>query len=246
MRILHPFSNICAGFTAESDGRISPVDSAPAQGFPAPVKTRDAMTDITLYGHPDSGHACKVALALSLAGIAHRAMRVDIWAAPETRPADFLAQSPFAEVPLLVIDGAAFVQSGAILLELATRFRILGGESAAGLRRGRELLMWEANRIGMCLPQLKEARRPGGAAFPPGAVDWLCGRYETDAARFGVLLGAGPYFHGAAPGIGDCAIWGYAQWLDAAGVAPTPAMALWLGRMRALPAMKAPEAFFPA
>ncbi|MEI4471666.1 glutathione S-transferase family protein [Frigidibacter sp. MR17.24] len=203
------------------------------------------MTDLLLYGHPDSGHACKVALALALAGLAHRVERVDIWAEPASRPAAFLAASPFAEVPLLMIDGVAHVQSGAILLEIATRFGCLGGESAAGLRRGRELLMWEANRIGMCLPQLKEARRTGGAGFPPGAVDWLAMRFAADRRRFTALLGAAPFLHGEAPGIGDCAVWGYAQWLEAAGVAPSVAMAGWLDRMRALPAMRAPEAFFP-
>lgn len=204
------------------------------------------MTDLILYGHPDSGHACKVALALSLAGLAHETVWVDIWADPASRPAEFLAASPFAEVPLLMIDGVAHVQSGAILLEIASRFGVLGGESAAGLRRGRELLMWEANRIGMCLPQLKEARRVAGEGFSPGAIDWLTMRYRADCGRFAVLLGEGPFFHGQAPGIGDCAIWGYTQWLAEAGVAPEPAMAGWLARMRALPAMRAPQQFFPA
>ncbi|MBD3763212.1 MAG: glutathione S-transferase [Rhodobacterales bacterium] len=202
------------------------------------------MTELVLYGHPDSGHACKVALALALAGQPHRRVWVDIWADPATRPADFLAGSPFAEVPLLRIDGVPLVQSGAILLELAARLACLGGETPEGLRRGRELLMWEANRLGMCLPQLKEARRTGGAGFPPGAVDWLRMRHAADCARFAALPGDGPFFHGAAPGIGDCAIWGYAQWLDAAGVAPTPVMQTWLDRMRALPAMRPPAGFF--
>lgn len=203
------------------------------------------MTDPVLYGHPDSGHACKVALALSLAGVAHRTVWVDIWADPATRPADFRAASPFAEVPLLVIDGAAYVQSGAILLEIATRYGVLGGETPEGLRRGRELLMWEANRIGMCLPQLKEARRVQNEGFAPGAIDWLTARYHADCRNFAVLLGDGPFFHGDAPGIGDCAIWGYTQWLDGAGVEPTPVMADWLARMRALEAMKSPVDFFP-
>lgn len=192
------------------------------------------MTQLTLYGHPDSGHALKVALALRLAKLPHRTVEVDIWADPQTRPAAFLAASPFAEVPLLMIDGVAHLQSGAILLEIAARFRCLGGESAEGMRRGRELLMWEANRIGMCLPQLIEARRPGAAAFPAGAIAWLSHRFETDSARFGKLLGNGDFFHGAAPGIGDCAIWGYTQWLDRAGAFPTLAMAGWLERMRGL------------
>ena len=203
------------------------------------------MADLVLYGHPDSGHACKVALALAMAGLPHRTVRVDIWAPPETRPAPFLAASPFAEVPLLVIDDEPFVQSGAILIEIASRFSCLGGETHDGLRRGRELLMWEANRIGMCLPQLKEARRLDGEGFPPGAVDWLRMRYEVDSRRFGILLGEGLYFHGASPGIGDCAIWGYVQWLEEAGVAPTPPMRNWRDRMRGQAAVRSPEAFFP-
>ena len=203
------------------------------------------MSDLLLFGHPESGHACKVALALRLTGLPHRTEWVDIWAEPDSRPAAFRAASPFAEVPCLMIDGVAHVQSGAILLEIASRFRVLGGDTPEGLRRGRELLMWEANRIGMCLPQLKEARRVQGAGFPPGAVDWLTMRYRADAARFAVLLGQGPFFHGAAPGIGDCAIWGYTQWLEAAGVAPTEVMSGWLARMRALPQMAAPEVMFP-
>jgi glutathione S-transferase len=204
------------------------------------------MTEVLLYGHPDSGHACKVALALSLARLPHRTQWVDMWAPRETRPAAFLANSPFAEVPLLMIDGRPYLQSGAILLEIATRFQCLGGESAAGLQRARELLMWEANRIGMCLPQLKEARRVEGEGFPPGAIDWLQMRYAVDRDRFGQLLGDGPYFHGAQPGIGDCAIWGYVQWLSEAGVAPTPVMSAWIERMRGLPGMKSPADLFPA
>lgn len=203
------------------------------------------MADLVLFGHPDSGHACKVALALTLAGLPHRTRRIDMWAPPQTRPADFLAASPFAEVPLLMIDGAPYVQSGAILLEIATRFRCLGGESADGLRRGRELLMWEANRIGMCLPQLKEARRVANEGFPDGAIEWLTMRYHTDCSRFATLLSDRPFFHGDAPGIGDCAIWGYAQWLPEAGVEPTPVMAGWIARMRALPQMKTPQELLP-
>jgi glutathione S-transferase len=106
--------------------------------------------------------------------------------------------------------------------------------------------MWESNRIGMCLPQLKEVRRTGLRGVPPGAVDWLHDRYAADCTRFAVLLGEGAHFPGTQPGIGDCAIWGSTQWLDAAGVQPRPIMARWLDRMRALPAMKRPKDFFPS
>ncbi len=202
------------------------------------------MTNLTLYGHQDSGHACKVALALSLAGLDHTTVWIDIWAARETRPAEFLAVSPLGEVPVLMIDDTPYFQSGAILLELANRFGILGGDTNEGLRRGRELLMWEANRLGMCVPQLKEAVRTNGEGFPDGAIEWLKARFDVDRQNFGTLLGDRPFFHGDTPGIGDCAIWGYGQWITAAGLEPTEKMADWSDRMRGLSAMKAPSEFF--
>lgn len=84
---------------------------------------------IALYGHPGSGHACKLALALALAGIEPRTIRIDIW---------------------------------------------------------------------------------------------------------------------AAPGIGDCAVRGYTQWLEAAGVAPAPVMQGRRDRMRPLAAKRSPVELFPA
>jgi glutathione S-transferase len=203
------------------------------------------MTELVLFGHPDSGHACKVALALSMAGLAHETRWVDMWGPAASRPADFLANSPFAEVPLLMIDGRPYVQSGAILLEIATRFQCLGGETQGGIQRAGELLMWEANRIGMCLPQLKEARRVKGEGYPQGAIEWLTGRWMVDRQRFGQWLGGAPFFHGDTPGIGDCAIWGYVQWLPEAGVEPTPEMATWIDRMSRVPGMKSPTDLFP-
>lgn len=209
------------------------------------------MTDLLLYGHEDSGHAVKVALALALAGLPHRVARIDIWAPPETRDPAFRALSPLGQVPVLVTDGTAQRQSGAILLGLAERFGTLGGESAAGLARARELLFWEHNRIGLCLPQLIEAAAPAGLrpGYGPSpallaARPWLEDRYATDAAAFATLLGDDPFFHGPRPGIADCAIWGYAQWIERAGLAATPAIEAWRARMRALPQMRAPADFF--
>lgn len=203
------------------------------------------MAELVLYGHPDSGHACKIALALALAGRPHRTVWVDIWAAPETRPAAFLADSPLAEVPLLVIDGVPHTQSGAILLEIADRFGCLGAEDPDGARRGREILFWEANRIGLCLPWLRLARCFDAGAVPEGALTWLRERFVVDCQRFEVLLGDRSFFHGDAPGFADCGVWGYAQWVSDAGVEATPIMRDWLDRMSSLEAMRTPDEFFP-
>jgi glutathione S-transferase len=77
-----------------------------------------------------------LALALSLASLSYRTEWIGIWADPATCPADVLAASPFAKVPLLVSDGVAQMQSQAILLDIANRFRCLGDEPPEGTRRG--------------------------------------------------------------------------------------------------------------
>ncbi|WP_136439557.1 glutathione S-transferase family protein [Pacificoceanicola onchidii] len=190
--------------------------------------------DITLYGSPESGHACKVALGLALCGVPHRTVHVDISLPRDQRQPEFQRISPLGEVPVLVMDGQVLFQSGAILMTLADRFAPLGH----GLERGRSLLMWEANRIGLCLPQLK------GGGLKPDVVDWLTARFEIDRDNFDRLLGDGPFFHGDTPGIGDCAIWGYVQWTEEAGMTPSPAMQGWISAMKALPQMRAPSDWF--
>ena len=48
---------------------------------------------IILYGHPESGHTCKVALTLELAGLPFEYRWVDVSKPPEQRAADFQAAS---------------------------------------------------------------------------------------------------------------------------------------------------------
>lgn len=196
-----------------------------------------------LYGHPDSGHAFKVALALRFAQIDFDFRYVDIWAARETRPQTFLERSPFAEVPLLLIDGKAMTQSGAILLELGQRNPALIGPNPD---RARELVFWEANRIGMVIPQLIEEKRVNGEGFGEGALAWLRGRYSSDIARLSDLIGAQDFVLGEAPCIADFAIFGYTNWHERAGVDVPTNVAQWLSRMRALPAYAPPEEIMAA
>lgn len=84
-----------------------------------------------------------------------------------------------------------------------------------------------------------------GEGYPPGAIEWLTGRWMVDRHRFGTWLAGAPFLHGERPGVGDCAIWGYVQWLPEAGVDPTAEMADWIALMRSLPGMKPPHELFP-
>jgi glutathione S-transferase len=141
------------------------------------------MTPPTLYGHFDSGHVYKVRLALTVAQLAHDYVHIDIWAPHSERPEPFRTLAPFGEVPLLVWDGQVHAQSDAILCLIAERTGRLGGESPQRLARAREWLFWEANRLGMALPQLRYAQRFAPEEFTPDALAWIRARFDKDIAR---------------------------------------------------------------
>lgn len=73
-----------------------------------------------LYHFPLSGHAHRAALFLSLAGVPHELIFVDLAAGEHEQP-DFLAVNAFGEVPVLE-DGATLIaDSTAILVYVARK-----------------------------------------------------------------------------------------------------------------------------
>ncbi|AMP12066.1 glutathione S-transferase, C-terminal domain protein [Collimonas arenae] len=199
---------------------------------------------IVFYGNASSGHVYKVALMLAVGGIQHRYQAIDIDQPRHLRPEPFRSLSRFGEVPLLVHDGQPYVQSDAILYHLAEHTGRFGAESVSRMARVREWLFWEANRLGMCLPQLRYARSfaaPG--EFPPGAVAWLQQRFDLDIARLETELSDGRSFIlDEQPTIADFSLCGYLFWADDAKVTLPPHVAAWLKRISKLPGWQSPEA----
>lgn len=76
---------------------------------------------LKLYRHAMSGHAHRAELALSLLGLPHELVDVDL-AAGEHKAPEFLARHPFGQLPLLDDDGHFVWDSTAILVYLATKF----------------------------------------------------------------------------------------------------------------------------
>ncbi|RZL91878.1 MAG: glutathione S-transferase, partial [Variovorax sp.] len=72
---------------------------------------------LTLYRHPLSGHAHRAELALSLLGLPHQLVDVDLAARAHKAP-DYLARHPFGQLPLLDDDGHCVWDSTAILVYL--------------------------------------------------------------------------------------------------------------------------------
>jgi glutathione S-transferase len=75
-----------------------------------------------LHYHPLSGHAHRVRLFLSLLGIAHELVPVDLMAGAHKQPA-FLQMNRFGQVPVLDDDGVIVSDSNAILVYLAKKHR---------------------------------------------------------------------------------------------------------------------------
>ena len=76
---------------------------------------------ITLHGFALSGHSHRVQLALSLMGLPHQVVQVDLKNGAHKSP-EFLKLNPFGQVPVLDDDGTALFDSNAILVYLATKY----------------------------------------------------------------------------------------------------------------------------
>ena len=74
-----------------------------------------------LYHFALSGHAHRARLFMSLLGIPHEVVDVDLRSGAHKTP-EFLALNPFGQVPVLDDDGTVIADSNAILVYLAEKF----------------------------------------------------------------------------------------------------------------------------
>jgi glutathione S-transferase len=76
---------------------------------------------IQLHRHPLSGHSHRAQLALSLLGVPHELVDVDLMKGAHKAP-EFIKLSPFGQVPVLDDNGVTLFDSNAILVYLATKY----------------------------------------------------------------------------------------------------------------------------
>ncbi|MEP7124650.1 MAG: glutathione S-transferase family protein [Byssovorax sp.] len=197
---------------------------------------------VILYGNSASGHSYKPALFLALAAIPHEYRAVNLQVARSERAPDFVAVSPYGEVPVLVEAGVSLAQSNAILLHLARRHHRFGARDEAGWDRLTQWLFWEANRVGFSVPNLRAVYRYARDT-PADVVRWLHARAVDDLGRLEGELQDKAFLLGVEPTIADIACSAYLFWLGEAGidVAEVPAIGAWLDRIRALPGWRPAE-----
>lgn len=76
---------------------------------------------ITIYSFPISGHAHRIRLFASIAGIAYETIDVDL-VAGENRQAEFLALNPSGQIPVIRDGDVVISDSNAILVYLARQY----------------------------------------------------------------------------------------------------------------------------
>ena len=189
-----------------------------------------------LYGHPDSGHVFKVKFCLQAANIEHQYEVIDIFSDRSKRNPEFVVKSRFCEVPLLVDGAKNLIQSNAILVYIASKYQIYGGESHAKLQACLEWLMWEANKIGMCLPQLRADKKFKGFELAEDARAWLHDRYVHDVGIIEDELDDGRQFIlGEEVTIADFSLCGYLMYAEEAQVRVPGNVSGWMSRLKTLP-----------
>ena len=159
-----------------------------------------------LYHHPLSGHAHRARLFISLLGVPHELVEVDLRAGAHKRP-DFLALNPFGQVPVLDDDGVVIADSNAILVYLAKTHgdgHWLPEEprAAAGVQRWLSVAAGEV-AYGPCAARLITVF---GATFDAGEV---IARAHTLLGRLEAHLDGRAWLVGEQPTIADVAIYSY-------------------------------------
>jgi glutathione S-transferase len=199
------------------------------------------MATFQLYGNCESGHSYKVKLAMEVAGIPHTYEEIDLRLDRKDRPEPFRSLAKYGEVPLLVHDGQAYVQSNAILLHLAEHIKAYGGESQQRLDRVREWLFWEANRIGFSMAHLRYGQKFDPVAYAGTVLPWFRNRFDADIARLEEELADGRQFLlDDRVTMADFSICGYLFWPEQANVSYPARVQAWLDRIAALPGWRHP------
>ncbi len=187
-----------------------------------------------LYYHPMSGHAHRARLFVSLLGLPHELVEVDLMAGAHKTPA-FLALNPFGQVPVLDDDGMVVADSNAILVYLAKKAGRSDWlpEDAQGAAAVQRWLSVAAGEVAYG-PAAARLVTVFGAKFN---ADEVIGRAHALLKKLDSHLSGRDWLVGDRPTIADVAIYSYVARAPEGNVdlSGYPAVTAFLRRVEALP-----------
>jgi glutathione S-transferase len=207
------------------------------------------MSEFRLHCFAQSGNAYKPALMLALSGADWEAVPVDFFGG-ETRTAAYRAGvNEMGEAPVLEHKGRKLSQSGVILTYLARR---LGTFAPGGEEEELEALRWmlfDNHKFTSYFATYRFLMSLAPQAADPAVLAFLKTRADAALAIAERHLAGMPYMLGERPTIADLSMCGYLFYpVEEHGYdfsATHPAIAAWLGRIKALPGWKDPYALMP-
>lgn len=191
------------------------------------------MTALTLYTTPLSGHGHRVKLLLTLLNLPFKEREAG---AEQRKTAEFLAVNPLGQVPVLIDDGTAIVDSNAILIWLVKRYAPDSQWLPKDLKQEVEVHQWLAKAAGeirygvasarlikqFSTPENYDSAKSVAAKFLPQMAQHLSGRR---------------WLVGEQATLADVACYAYVACAPEGGIAltPFPAIQRWIQQVEALP-----------
>src|SRR5262245_1806100 len=150
------------------------------------------------------------------------------------------------EVPVLEHAGKRLIQSGVILHYLAERLGKFGGATEDERRENLRWILWDNHKFTSYIATLRFMLAFQKTGETP-VTEFLRGRIKGNAAILEKHLAAQPFAAGGKPTSADLSICGYLYYPEEPGVAiqEYPAIAAWLGRIKALPGWVHPYELMP-
>ncbi|MBI5719953.1 MAG: glutathione S-transferase [Burkholderiales bacterium] len=189
---------------------------------------------IRLYGNPISGHVHRVRLFLTLLDLPFEEIEIDFASGEHKRP-EFVAISPFGQLPVIEDGAVTLADSNAILVYLALTYDTSRRWLPADVRTQAEVQRWFSVAAGPLAYGAASARVTALFKRPDNPQ-----ARQTAAAVFEVMerhLAAREWLATPQATIADLSMYTYTAHAPEGGVAlePWPHLQAWLRRVEALP-----------
>jgi len=190
---------------------------------------------LKLYRHPLSGHSHRAQLALSLMGLPHELVDVDLMKGAHKAP-EFLRLSPFGQVPVLDDNGVVVFDSNAILVYLAQKYDPQGRWLPRDAKGQADVQAWLSVAAGPIAfgPAAARLITVFGAKYNPEDV---IGRAHALLKVMDAQLAARSWLAGNQATLADIAGYSYIATAPEGNVdlGAYPNVRAWLARVEALP-----------